>query len=95
MSATFWLLEAPDSLAVQSRREPDGTGLGVFDEQGRPHVQRQPIAAYEDRAFAERGARGALAHVPRAHPLRVDRRHVESRTRIRSCSMTGCSRTTA
>ncbi|MDQ1741328.1 MAG: hypothetical protein QOE53_2980 [Pseudonocardiales bacterium] len=25
--ATFWLLEAPDSLARQSRREPDGTGV--------------------------------------------------------------------
>ena len=24
--ATFWLLEATDSLAVQSRRDPDGTG---------------------------------------------------------------------
>jgi predicted glutamine amidotransferase len=67
VSATFWLLEAPDSLAVQSRREPDGTGLGVFDEQGRPHVQRQPIAAYEDRAFAEEArevrSRTFLAHV--------------------------------
>jgi predicted glutamine amidotransferase len=29
--ATFWLLEAPDSLAAQSRREPNGTGLGTFD----------------------------------------------------------------
>lgn len=28
MRATFWLLEAPDSLARQSRREPDGTGVG-------------------------------------------------------------------
>jgi predicted glutamine amidotransferase len=24
--ATFWLLDAADSLAAQSRREPDGTG---------------------------------------------------------------------
>jgi len=24
--ATFWLLDAPDSLAQQSRREPDGAG---------------------------------------------------------------------
>jgi predicted glutamine amidotransferase len=28
VQATFWLLEAPDSLAQQSRREPDGTGVG-------------------------------------------------------------------
>lgn len=50
--ATFWLLEAPDSLAEQSRREPDGTGLGVFDEDGRPVVYKQPIAAYKDQLFA-------------------------------------------
>ena len=30
-TATFWLLDAPDSLSEQSRRNPDGTGLGVFD----------------------------------------------------------------
>ncbi|MGJ5749140.1 glutamine amidotransferase [Streptomyces puniciscabiei] len=50
--ATFWLLDAPDSLSVQSRREPDGTGLGFFDASGRPEVHKAPIAAYEDRAFA-------------------------------------------
>ncbi len=50
--ATFWLLEAPDSLARQSRREPDGTGLGYFEENGRPVVKKQPLAAYEDEAFA-------------------------------------------
>lgn len=50
--ATFWLLEAPDSLAAQSRREPDGTGLGVFDEHGAPQVWKQPLAAYADKQFA-------------------------------------------
>jgi predicted glutamine amidotransferase len=50
--ATFWLLEAPDSLAQQSRREPDGTGVGWFGADGRPHVAKQPLAAYEDQAFA-------------------------------------------
>ena len=53
VAATFWLLEAPDSLSVQSRREPDGTGLGLFDETGAPVVHKWPIAAYEDREFAE------------------------------------------
>jgi predicted glutamine amidotransferase len=52
VAATFWLLEAPDSLAVQSRREPDGVGLGVFDDRGRPVVHKRPMAAYEDREFA-------------------------------------------
>lgn len=53
VAASFWLLEAPDSLSVQSRREPDGTGLGVFDPDGTPRVDKWPIAAFEDRAFAE------------------------------------------
>jgi glutamine amidotransferase len=51
MRATFWLLDAPDSLRTQSHREPDGTGLGWFDERGEPRVRKQPLAAYEDRAF--------------------------------------------
>ena len=38
--ATFWLLEAPDRLALQSRREPDGTGLGWFGEDGRPPLSK-------------------------------------------------------
>lgn len=50
--ATFWLLEAPDSLARQSRREPDGTGVGWYDAQGRPELAKQPLAAYVDPAFA-------------------------------------------
>ena len=65
--ATFWLLRAPDSLAVQSRREPDGTGVGIFDEDGRPAVAKQPLAAYEDRAFATEArtlrSRTFVAHV--------------------------------
>jgi predicted glutamine amidotransferase len=51
-SATFWLLDAPDSLADQSKRNPDGTGLGVFDESGRPQVHKEPMAAWKDAAFA-------------------------------------------
>ncbi|MEV7663865.1 class II glutamine amidotransferase [Paenarthrobacter sp. NPDC089316] len=65
--ATFWLLNAPDSLSVQSRREPDGAGIGTFDTAGKPHVAKQPLAAWEDHAFA-REARDLksttfLAHV--------------------------------
>jgi predicted glutamine amidotransferase len=67
VTATFWLLEAPDSLAEQSRKEPDGTGLGVFDEHGKPKVFKQPLAAYEDQAFArearELRSRTFVAHV--------------------------------
>lgn len=65
--ATFWLLEAPDSLAAQSRREPDGTGLGTFDADGTPRVDKQPIAAYQDRKFAqeakERVSTTFVAHI--------------------------------
>jgi predicted glutamine amidotransferase len=65
--ATFWLLEAPDSLAEQSRREPDGTGLGTFDPEGNPVVSKQPLAAYQDHQFAqlarEVSSRTFVAHV--------------------------------
>jgi predicted glutamine amidotransferase len=65
--ATFWLLDAPDSLAVQSHREPDGTGLGWFDGHGTPHVSKQPVAAYGDRRFAREArevrSRTFLAHI--------------------------------
>jgi predicted glutamine amidotransferase len=50
--ATFWLLDAPDSLDVQSRANPDGTGLGIFDADGHPQLFRQPLAADEDLDFA-------------------------------------------
>ena len=52
VTATFWLLDAPDNLSEQSRRNPDGSGLGVFDAQGRPQVHKQPIAAWDDAEFA-------------------------------------------
>jgi glutamine amidotransferase len=65
--ATFWLLEAPDSLSQQSHREPDGTGLGWFDEGGAPHLAKQAIAAYGDADFArearEVSSRTFLAHI--------------------------------
>ncbi len=64
--STFWLLEAPDSLAEQSRKEPDGTGLGTFDAAGHPVVFKQPIAAYQDQAFA-REARERTSHTFVAH----------------------------
>jgi glutamine amidotransferase len=65
--ATFWLLEAPDSLSEQSRRDPDGTGLGFFDDADQPVVLKQPLAAYEDQQFAQEAkevrSRTFVAHV--------------------------------
>jgi predicted glutamine amidotransferase len=52
VTATFWLLDAPDSLSAQSKKNPDGTGLGVFEADGTPVVRKQPIAAWEDTDFA-------------------------------------------
>src|SRR3954464_5168023 len=74
--ATFWLLEAPASLARQSRREPDGTGLGWFGADGRPHLSKQPLAAYEDQEFACRAreleSTVFLAHIRYATTGEVD-----------------------
>lgn len=86
--ATFWLLDAPDSLRDQSRREPDGTGLGYFGTDGRPRLHKAPIAAYEDRCFASEAKKVEsttfLAHIRFAstggleqrntHPFEQDRR---------------------
>jgi predicted glutamine amidotransferase len=86
--ATFWLLGAPDSLRMQSRMNADGTGLGFFDEAGLPQVDKMPIAASADQAFASDArlvcSRTFVAHVRHAtngpltsantHPFSMDGR---------------------
>ena len=66
-TATFWLVDAPDSLSEQSRRNPDGTGLGVFDANGQPQLYKEPIAAWQDADFATEAHRTSgttfIAHV--------------------------------
>lgn len=52
VNATFWLLDAPDNLAAQSRRNPDGTGLGIFDADGHPVIYKEPLAAWQDSDFS-------------------------------------------
>ncbi len=52
VTASFWLLDAADSLAAQSKRNPDGAGIGVFDAAGEPVLDKRPIAAWEDAQFA-------------------------------------------
>jgi predicted glutamine amidotransferase len=64
--ATFWLLDAPDSIATQSRREPDGTGLGWFDADRAPHLSKQPLAAFRDAQFG-REAREVCSNTFLAH----------------------------
>jgi predicted glutamine amidotransferase len=52
VTATFWLLDAPDNLVQQSKRNPDGTGLGVFDADGKAVLHKEPVAAWQDSEFA-------------------------------------------
>jgi glutamine amidotransferase len=49
--ATFWLLDAPDSLEVQARRNVDGSGIGYFDSAGAPVLDKEPEPAFRDEAF--------------------------------------------
>jgi predicted glutamine amidotransferase len=65
--ATFWLLDAPDSLEAQSHRNTDGSGIGFFDASRAPVLDKQPEPAYRDEEFI-REARQAesaafVAHV--------------------------------
>lgn len=52
MNATFWLLDAPHSFVSQSKHNPDGTGLGYFAEDGTPIIDKEPLRASDDVAFA-------------------------------------------
>ena len=51
IQATFWLLDAPDSLAVQSHRNADGSGIGYFGPAGEPVLDKQPEPAFSDQEF--------------------------------------------
>jgi len=64
--ATFWLLDAPDSLEVQSRRNVDGSGIGFFGPTGAPVLDKQPEAAFRDEEFI-REAKHAESTVFVAH----------------------------
>lgn len=66
VSATFWLLDAPDSLLAQSRRNPDGCGIGYFDAAGAPVLDKQPEPGFADPEFT-RAAKEATASTFVAH----------------------------
>jgi predicted glutamine amidotransferase len=63
---TFWLLDAPDSLEVQSHRNADGSGIGFFDAARAPVLDKQPEPAFADQEFV-REARQASAATFVAH----------------------------
>jgi len=66
VNATFWLLDAPDSLRVQSHRNVDGAGLGFFGPGGEPVLDKQPEPAFRDQEFL-RAARQAESSAFVAH----------------------------
>ena len=66
VTATFWLLDAPDSLQVQSHRNADGAGLGFFGPAGEPVLDKQPEPAFSDQEFI-REARQAESSAFVAH----------------------------
>ncbi len=65
--ATFWLLDAPDSVEAQGHRNVDGTGIGFFDPAGAPVLDKQPEPAFEDEEFIHEAKQAAssafVAHV--------------------------------
>jgi predicted glutamine amidotransferase len=68
--ATFWLLDAPDSLEEQSRHNPDGCGVGGFDKAGEVELHKAPVAAWDDPEFGDAARRLSsstfVAHVRHA-----------------------------
>ena len=73
---------------------PTEPALGCFDQHGQPVVYKQPLAAYEDQRVRAGGA-GAVLATFIAHIRYASTGAIARRTRTRSSSATGCSRTTA
>ncbi|MGD0555436.1 MAG: class II glutamine amidotransferase [Streptosporangiaceae bacterium] len=88
VQATFWLVDAPDSLEAQSHRNTDGSGIGFFDPAGVPVLDKQPEPAFSDAEFAHEARKAEstafVAHVRLAtaggrsvvntHPFAMDGR---------------------
>ena len=70
VQATFWLLDAPGSLLLQSASQPDGVGLGTFGADGSPRIYRKPVAALRSQTFIadakEVRSRTFLSHIRHA-----------------------------
>jgi glutamine amidotransferase len=71
VSATFWLLDAPVSIAELSHRNADGYGLATFGSDGELDLVRAPVRAADDEGFAA-AARGTHAAVYLAHVRYAD-----------------------
>jgi predicted glutamine amidotransferase len=66
VDATFWLVDAPDSLREQSHHNIDGYGIGSFHEDGTPMLDKRPVAAFSDMDYL-REARTTRSSVFVAH----------------------------
>ncbi|MEO6867291.1 MAG: class II glutamine amidotransferase [Gaiellales bacterium] len=79
VAARFWLLDADDSLLVQSHREPDGWGLGWYDPPTEPQRFRDPRAAWQDDDYTSTAAEATstrfIAHVRYASTGAVEERN--------------------
>jgi len=88
--ASFWLLEAPDSLLDQSLRNPDGTGVGYFTPVVGAVVDKEPLTAYEDPAFAREAKHVSsttfVSHIRYATPA-SGRPRTRNRSRWTECSL--------
>lgn len=71
VDATFWLLDAPVSIADLSHRNADGYGLATFDSGGQLDLVRAPVRAADDEEFAA-AARATHAAVHLAHVRYAD-----------------------
>ena len=67
--ATFWLLDAPDSLEAQSHRNVDGAGLGYFGPDGGVVLDKQPEPGLPRPGVRARGPAGRVPRVRGARPL--------------------------
>jgi predicted glutamine amidotransferase len=94
VTATFWLFDAPDNLSAQSKKNPDRTGIGVFDANGKPMVDKQPIAAWEDTDFA-REAKELTGTTFVAHVRYASTGDLDVHNTHPFCRTAGSSRTTA
>jgi glutamine amidotransferase len=77
--ATFWLIDAPDSLVLQSRKEPDGVGPGHLRTGRYSGGVQGTAAAYADSGFAreahELSASMFIAHIRYATTGALDLQH--------------------
>ena len=65
--ARFWLLDAPGALVGQSCVNPDGFGIGTFEPDGSPDIDKEPVRAQGAALYAQEAAeecsRTYVAHV--------------------------------